>query len=133
MKPTAPAVSHLSADCQHSLASLAAARELCATLVHLLDALAEISDGDSFWLRPLARASGDLEFSLGRGPNLNPQTLGGVCRDLLELLAAEPQAKGFAARYARARQALPRLRALHERAQLGCRDVVMAEAPSAAF
>ncbi len=55
---------------------------------------------------------------------MKQQAVNGVCRGLLELLAAEPQAKGFAARYARARQSLPDLQELHERAQVACRNAL---------
>jgi len=124
MKLAASPVRGPSASCRRPLPIRAAARELSTTLTSLLAVLADVSDGDGFWLRPLAAASVELDFSVRRGTAMKQQAVNAVCRGLLELLAAEPQARGFAARYARARQALRELQELHERAQVDCRNAL---------
>ena len=111
-------------DSRRRLTISTAARELSATLVDLLAGLADISDGDGFWFRPLAAVSVELEFSIRQGTDLNLQAVRGACRDLLGLLVAAPRVKGFAARYLHARQSLPELQALHDQAQLDCRSTL---------
>ncbi len=124
MKHDIPPVRRPPVDSRCQLTILTAARELSATLVDLLAGLAAISDGDSFWFRPLAAVSVDLELSIRRSTDMSLQAVRGACRALLGLLGAAPQVKGFPARYLRARQSLPALQALHDRVQLDCRSAL---------
>jgi hypothetical protein len=100
-----------------------ATRELEGGLVDLLDALAQRSDGDGYWLRSLARPSIDLESCASVDDELKPAMLSGICRELAEVLSADSEGGGFRIRYARLRQASTELQLLHQRVTNACQQV----------
>jgi hypothetical protein len=108
----------------HQLLLRAAALELAGTLNELLDALARASQGDVAWLRPLAVASAEVEFSVRDPYYPQGETIVAACREAFELLTATPDTHPeFVGRYAWERGASVAIALLHKRAIAACRDL----------
>jgi hypothetical protein len=103
-----------------------AALELVRILDDLFDALHGAAEDGSGWLRPLAVASVEVEFSVRHRSRVDFDVTAAACKEASDLLTAEPMAEGdFATRYARARHGSASIAALHKRALCACRTITL--------
>jgi len=104
-----------------------AALELVRALNELFDALHGAVEDGSNWLRPLAVASVEVEFSVRHRSRVDFDATAAACKEAFDLLTAEPKAEGdFATRYTCARERSASLAALHKRALCACRNIALA-------